>query len=77
MDAMTKPSCTKCGTTMEDGFLYGNDARGGTVTPSEWVEGAPKRSIWTGISTRGREHHAVVTYRCPKCGFIESYAPAE
>jgi predicted RNA-binding Zn-ribbon protein involved in translation (DUF1610 family) len=74
---MKTPNCSKCGTTMEDGFLYGTDPRGGAVSSSEWVEGEIQRSLWTGINTKGREHHAVVTFRCPSCGYLEAYAPAQ
>jgi hypothetical protein len=29
-----------------------------------------------GLNLAGRERHAVVTYRCSACGYLESYAPS-
>ena len=40
------------------------------------MEGAPEKSFWSGLKTSGREQHAVVTFRCDGCGYLESYAPA-
>jgi ribosomal protein L37E len=65
--------CPKRNAPMEAGFILDRghyDA--GTV--SQWVEGAPERSIWTGIKTKGREKFQVTTYRCAGCGYLESYA---
>ena len=62
---------------MESGFVI--DRVGHDVTSAfapEWTEGVPKRSFWTGLNLAGRERHAVVTYRCSACGYLESYAPS-
>ena len=62
---------------MESGFVI--DRVGHDVTSAvapEWAEGVPKRSFWRGLNLAGRERHAVVTYRCPACGYLESYAPS-
>jgi hypothetical protein len=40
-----------------------------------WVEGAPERSFWTGIRTRGRKQLDIETWRCDRCYYLESYAP--
>ena len=69
---MSRPACPKCRSTMEEGFI--KDQGHGTVHPSQWVEGAPETSFWTGIKTRGKEQFAVATYRCSSCGYLESYA---
>ncbi len=68
---MSTPECPKCRSTMEGGFI--KDQGSGTVQ-SEWVEGAPETSFWTGIKTRGKEQFPVATYRCSSCGYLESYA---
>jgi hypothetical protein len=60
---------------MEPGFVIDKGMRGGSVSAPEWAEGTPERSFWTGLKLGGRERHAVVTFRCPECGFLESYAP--
>jgi predicted nucleic-acid-binding Zn-ribbon protein len=65
--------CPKCSTTMEQGFIL--DRTHGAVLAAEWVAGVPDRSIWTGIrNLRKRPLYQVMTHRCPKCGFVESYA---
>lgn len=64
--------CAKCGGAMEKGFMleasYVNN-----LVPPEWAEGEIERSFWTGVNTKGRIRHTVVTYRCTACGFLESY----
>ncbi|MEO7997458.1 MAG: hypothetical protein ABI852_08440 [Gemmatimonadaceae bacterium] len=40
----------------------------------QWVEGMPEKSFWTGIKTKGHESYKVMTYRCERCGYLESYA---
>lgn len=66
-------SCPKCQGRMAEGFVvdqtYGSSALG------RWYEGQPVKSIWTGLKTRGRAHHDLVTWRCGRCGYLESYAP--
>lgn len=59
---------------MEAGFLLDHQAHA-SGTQSAWIDGAPERSIWTGIKLKGHQRLPVTTYRCPKCGFLESYAP--
>ena len=62
---------------MESGFVI--DKIGHDVSSAfapEWAEGVPERSFWTGLNVAGRERHAVVTYRCSACGYLESYAPS-
>jgi len=59
---------------MEEGFVLDNTY--GTRLQSEWVEGAPERSRWAGIKLRGKEQLAIVTFRCARCGYLESYAPS-
>jgi hypothetical protein len=41
---------------------------------SEWLEGEPETSIWTGLKTRDRDRFVARTYRCQGCGYLESYA---
>jgi hypothetical protein len=58
---------------MEPGFVLD---RGHHSAPGEqrWVEGEPERSFWQGLKTKGREIYAVTTFRCERCGYLESYA---
>ncbi len=72
---MRNPQCVKCGGEMEPGYVIDRQ-QGQFVQPEDWIEGAPERSVWTGLKTRGKERHRLVTYRCERCGYLESYAPA-
>lgn len=46
----------------------------GTRTVAKWIAGEPERSIWTGLKLRGKERLNVATFRCRRCGYLESYA---
>ena len=35
---------------------------------------AAERSMWTGLKTRGKDKLDITTFRCRRCGFLESYA---
>ncbi len=64
--------CAKCGTQTEEGFIL--DRTHGAVLGAEWVEGVPDRSVLGGIKgLKKRRRFRVMTFRCPKCGFVESY----
>lgn len=65
--------CVKCGGEMEGGFILDNTY--GARLQSEWVEGAPERSRWTGVKLTGKELLPILTFRCARCGYLESYAP--
>jgi hypothetical protein len=41
---------------------------------STWVEGAPEKSFWLGLKLGNRAQYKVQTWRCGRCGFLESYA---
>ncbi len=57
---------------MKLGFLV--DHSYGTATAAEWVEGQVEKSIWTGVKLRGKDRRGIDTYRCVRCGYLESYA---
>lgn len=69
---MREPTCPKCQHDMEPGFVV-DHTYGGVASP-EWAEGVPDRSIWTGVKMKGKERFRVETFRCTRCGFLESYA---
>lgn len=71
--SLATPTCAKCDGEMEEGFVLDN-THGGRLQ-SEWVEGPPERSVWVGIKVKGKEHFPIATYRCRRCGYLESYAP--
>ena len=72
MTAPLLPTCIKCGAPLEEGFILDNahSAR----LQSEWIEGVPERSRWTGLKLKGKERIPVVTFRCLRCGYLESFA---
>lgn len=63
--------CPKCGTTMEPGFIL--DTGLGHANASTWIEGELGPRPWT-ARLEGRDRFAMTTYRCPGCGYLESYA---
>lgn len=66
------PICPKCRAAMEEGFIADRgDAN--AVLVSEWIAGQPDKRWW-GLKTGGREKLEVTTYRCARCGYLESYA---
>jgi len=72
---LSELNCPKCASEMEDGFIA--DHGYGTVQPSDWVEGEPVKSIWYGTKIIDKKQFRVRTYRCGRCGFLESYATEE
>jgi hypothetical protein len=57
---------------MEAGYAI--DVGYGTKAVPKWVGGEPRRSIWSGLRLGGKEQLPVTTYRCRRCGYLESYA---
>ena len=72
---MTPPltACPKCRGQMEPGFLL-DKSHFDRPLPTEWLEGQPEVSIWTGLKTKGRDRFPVRTNRCTTCGYLESFA---
>lgn len=69
-------ACLRCGGPMESGFVA-DKAHYSMPETQKWVEGAPEHSFWSGLKMKGREIIPVTTYRCERCGFLESYATAQ
>jgi hypothetical protein len=46
---------------------------GGSVEPT-WIKGTADKGIFGMIKVRDRERLPVATFRCPKCGRLESFA---
>ena len=68
-------NCPKCSAPMEEGFVV--DHTYGASVPSNWVEGEPVKSFWQGTKLSGKKQYRVETYRCVRCGYLESYAKEE
>jgi hypothetical protein len=73
---MSEPmkSCTKCNGSMEEGFIPDLGDKS-VLQTSDWYEGLPERPRWFGrLKTSGKRRFLVRSYRCTRCGYIESYA---
>ena len=58
---------------MQAGFVWEGGEAGRPV--AKWVEGDP-RVPWTrfGVKIAERAQYPIQTFRCVKCGYLESYA---
>lgn len=61
---------------MEPGVLLDKGDHN-TLNAPEWLEGEPEKSFWFGLKTKGKDRYRVHTWRCPRCGYLESYAGPE
>jgi hypothetical protein len=69
---VTPTKCTKFGEVMQEGFVP-SAMEGGLLVPF-WLAGEPQRGFF-GVKWRNKERHSIVAFRCPKCGYLELYAP--
>ncbi len=69
----TPAACVKCGGSMSPGFVV--DQGYGSAHVSTWQEGEPKKSFWLGLKQSKEDQKEVTTFRCSRCGYLESYAP--
>jgi hypothetical protein len=53
-------------------LLEAGESNARSVT--QWVEGEPEKSFWVGLKLKDRDVMPVITFRCPSCGYLESYA---
>ena len=67
--------CPKCASGMAEGFIP--DHTHGAFAVSNWVEGQPNKSIWVGVKLGGKARSQIATWRCRRCGYLESYAVEE
>jgi len=66
--------CPKCKAPMQEGFILETNDRG-NLGADQWIEGVPEYSYWTvSLQTKNRKKYHVTTYRCARCGYLESYA---
>jgi hypothetical protein len=64
--------CIRCHTQMELGYVANLNQRG--YSQQKWQPGEPMKSFWTGLKIEADQLVPVKTLRCPKCGYLESYA---
>lgn len=70
---MRSNTCPKCQATMTQGFVL-DHTQSGYRAVSSWIEGAPVKSVWLGLKFDKSAQRDVQTWRCSRCGFLESYA---
>jgi hypothetical protein len=64
--------CIRCHAHMEFGVADNTQAG---LTQQNWSPGEPQPSFWTGLKVEKKDQVVpVTTLRCPKCGYLESYA---
>ena len=69
------PSCPKCGSGMEEGFI--NDVTLGDVQRVTWTKGKPQQPHTAGSEAEPSPTPIqldIATYRCIGCGYLESFA---
>jgi hypothetical protein len=64
--------CLRCHTKMEAGFVPANTHAG--FQEQNWCPGEPEPSFWMGMKLEKDSIIPIRTLRCPKCGYLESYA---
>ena len=65
--------CPRCRGNMSEGFIL-DRGDSNSRNLQNWVEGEPVKSFWTGLQTKDRDKFEVSTWRCDRCGYLESYA---
>ena len=67
-------SCPRSSGSMEPGYVV--DVGYGKTAVPQWVAGEPVTTMWMGggLKLRGKDKLDVTTYRCRRCGYLESYA---
>ena len=64
--------CGKCGGAMKEGFQV--ESLHNSARVAQWVEGPPEFWILKVLKLRGRRKLSIRTWRCSKCGYLESFA---
>jgi hypothetical protein len=64
--------CIRCHSQMESGWVPDNTRAG--LQQQSWSPGEPQTSAWTVLKAAEGRVLPVTTLRCPKCGYLESYA---
>lgn len=65
--------CLKCAADMKQGYVleFGD---GNVRSESKWIAGPPEKSFFSGVNVADREQYPIESFRCVRCGYLESYA---
>jgi len=66
-------TCVRCGGALEEGYVP-EHGHMNYATTSEWVEGTPQLSFWSGLKTDGKARYKISALRCSACGRLELLA---
>lgn len=64
--------CSNCKGEMQAGIVVDLNYAG--VLPSMWVESQPIIGVGSGAAIDSRRKVKTISYRCSKCGHVDSYA---
>lgn len=64
-------ACPKCQSTMTQGHAYSDYWSWRSLVG--WASGGKAKSIWTGLSFRGKDTSEIAQFACDRCGFVEQY----
>ena len=64
--------CLHCKVVMEEGLIV--DASYTNFVRQKWMAGQPEQKLLGGLKVDRDQLIPVKTLRCPKCGYMESYA---
>ena len=67
--------CPRCRGAMRPGYVLDHGDHNSRRV-AQWVAGPPEKSFWLGLKTGDRAVLPVTTFRCERCGCLESYANA-
>jgi hypothetical protein len=59
---------------MQQGYILGSMYGTLVTTPSKWTPGKPYRVLSFHLLSGDTKSMPITTYRCPKYGYLESYA---
>lgn len=73
MGSINAPDCLRCQTKMEVGFTM--DRNRNVYTVPEWIPGLPDPGLFGFLHQVNEPRRQVLTFCCPRCGYLESYVP--
>lgn len=68
---MKSQRCAKCGAESEIGFLVDRSRHDGVA---HWADGEPRYLFLSFLRMRARRKLPIRSWRCRKCGYLESFA---
>lgn len=66
--------CPKCNIQMQQGYILDSMYGNLVTTTSKWSQGRPKKILSFALPSSDKKSTEITTYRCPGCGYLESYA---